>query len=147
MFHHFVLVRDCYFSSYGHLCTRYSSYTQPKLLSKSGSCFSDKCFLLASRAAQQMSIYVIISHLVVLLVCLLLLLMLQRSLTELLLCRCVLRLWEKWGRMSLCLCTKVKQRSQFTLPASSTSPRLQSTPFAMGGERDKNLFLLSQGML
>lgn len=55
MFHHFILGRDCYFSSYGHLCTRYSSYIQPKLLSKSGSCFSDRCFLLTTRAAQQMS--------------------------------------------------------------------------------------------
>lgn len=81
MFHHFIIVRDCYFSSYGHLCTRYSSYTQPKLLSKSGSCFSDRCFLLASRAAQQMSIYVTISHLVMFVVCLLLLLMFQRSLS------------------------------------------------------------------
>lgn len=145
MFHHFIIVRDCYFSSYGHLCTRYSSYTQPKLLSKSGSCFSDRCFLLASRAAQQMSIYVTISHLVMLVVCLLLLLMFQRSLTELHLCRCVLGLWEKWGRMHLCLQTKAKQRSQLTFPSFSLP--LQSIPFPMGGERNNNLFLLSQCML
>lgn len=115
------------------LYTRYSSYTQPKLLSKSGSCFSDKCFLLTTRAAQQMSIYVTISHLVMLVICLLLLLMQQRSLTELHLCRCVLRLWEKWGRMHLCFQTKEKQRSEFTFPSSSLP--LQSIPFPMGGER------------
>lgn len=145
MFHHFILVRDWYFSSNEHPCTRYSSYTQPKLLSRSGSCFSDKCFLLTTRAAQQMSIYVTISHLVTLVACLLLLLMLQRSLTELHLCRCLLRLWEKWGKMHLCLQTKAKQSSQFTFPASSLP--LQSTPFPVDGERDKNLFLLSQHML
>lgn len=109
MFHHFILVRDCYFSSDEHPRTRYSSYAQPKLLSRSGSCFSDKCFLLTTRAAQQMSIYVTISHLVTLVACLLLLLMLQRSLTELHLCRCVLRLWEKLGKMCLCLQTKARQ--------------------------------------
>lgn len=143
MFHHFILVRYCYFSSYGHLCTRYSSYTQPKLLSKSGSCFSDICFLLTTRATQQMSIYVTISHLVMLVVCLLLLLMLQRYLAELHLCRCRLKPWEKWGRMYPCLQTGAKQ-TQFTFTASSLP--LWSTPFPMGGERDKNLFLLSQCM-
>lgn len=65
-----------------------------------------------------MSIYVTISHPVMLVVCLLSVLMLQRYLAELHLCRCVLRLWEKWGRMRLCLHTKAKQRSPFTFSAS-----------------------------
>lgn len=84
------------------------------MLHQSGCCFSDNFFPLTTRATQQMSIYVTISHFARLVICFLLLLTLQRSLPKIYLCRCVLRLWEEWDRMLLGLHTLEGEKSIHT---------------------------------